>query len=50
MTVLEFWVYEVFVIVSGYIGIHYQSAAVTIINIIATIYVFSVGMSMAATS
>lgn len=50
MTVLEFWVYEIFVIVSGYIGIHYQSAAVTIINIIATIYVFSVGMSMAATS
>ena len=50
MTILEFWCYEAFVLISGYIGINYQSAAVTLINIVATIYVLSVGMGMAATS
>ena len=50
MIVLEFWCFEAFVFFSGWLGVDYQSAAVSLINFISIFYNISAGMALSATN
>jgi MATE family multidrug resistance protein len=50
MTVLEFWCFEMLIVMSGYLGTDEQGASIIIINFLTLLYMVPFGMSFATTN
>ena len=44
MVCLEWWAFEVMTLITGYIGVNEQASQVIIINIVAIMYMISLGI------
>lgn len=50
MLCLEFWVYDLMILMAGYIGVKEQACQIVVINIVALIWMVSIGLQQAASS
>jgi len=50
MLCLEWWAYEVMTLMSGYIGVKEQAAQIVLMNMIAFMFMFALGLSSAAST
>lgn len=50
MLCIEWWAFEVMTLVTGYISVDAQASQVVILNIIALMFMFSLGLQQAAAS
>ena len=48
MLCLEWWAYEIMTLMAGYIGVEVQAAQIVLMNIIAFMFMFALGLSTAA--
>lgn len=48
MLCLEWWAYEVMTLMAGYIGVKEQAAQIVLMNMVAFMFMFALGLSSAA--
>lgn len=47
MLCLEWWAFEVMTLIAGYIGVEYQASHIVLMNIIAFLFMFALGLQTA---
>ena len=50
MLCLEWWAYEMMTLMAGYLGVNEQAAQIVMLNIIAFMFMFALGLSSAAST
>jgi multidrug resistance protein, MATE family len=48
MLVLDWWIWEFMVLISGYLGVNEQAATIVVMNVVVLAYMFAVGFETAA--